>query len=117
MRGEVCLSCRYEPFLVAETAMDGQEASSASSSSVYSPAGKGDGAFSKLARFTFGGNASGARMQMTAPVLSDSRGRMRFVIEPSYKVWEALPLGFCMHACRHACLHTISTVPGPLASA
>ena len=77
--------------------MDGVQASTGSGSggSEASPAGRGDGAFNRLAGFIFGGNAAGARMQMTSPVLSDSRGRMQFVIEPSYKVGGP-PRGCCM---------------------
>ena len=69
--------------------MDGVQASTSGSSGgseATSPAGRGDGAFNRLAGFIFGGNKSGARMAMTSPVLSDSRGRMQFVIEPTYKV-------------------------------
>ncbi len=59
--------CRYEPCLVAEADMGGRD-----------PAGDGGPAFRALAGYLSGGNAAGARMAMTAPVISDTRGAMQF---------------------------------------
>ena len=75
--------CRYDRVLVAETQMD---ASSAGRKDDGSPAGKGDGAFNALAKYIFGGNASGTKMQMTTPVFTDDSGTMQFVIDPSFQV-------------------------------
>ena len=75
--------CRYDRVLVAETKMD---ASSSGRKDDGSPAGKGDGAFNALAKYIFGGNASGTKMQMTTPVFTDDSGTMQFVIDPSFQV-------------------------------
>ena len=75
--------CRYDRVLVAETRMD---APSSLAKDDGSPAGKGDKAFSALAKYIFGGNASSAKMQMTTPVFTDDRGAMQFVIDPSFQV-------------------------------
>lgn len=74
--------------LLAEADMDSSSSRAASGkgASSSSPASKGDGAFNTLAKFIFGGNAAGVRMQMTTPVFTDDQGSMQFVIEPSYQV-------------------------------
>ncbi|GBF94802.1 hypothetical protein Rsub_07974 [Raphidocelis subcapitata] len=88
---------RYDPFLVAETPLDGcapaagagsgqGEASSGGGGGGgggADPAGPGGRAFNSLAGYLFGGNAEGRKMRMTTPVLSSSAGRMAFVIGPS----------------------------------
>jgi hypothetical protein len=96
---------RYAPFVVAEAPLDGigagggqghegQAADGAAAAAArppappaaaaagpsVNPAGRSIGAFRALAGYLFGGNARGAAMSMTTPVLSDSRGRMQFVL-------------------------------------
>ena len=85
--------------LVAETKMD---ASSSGRKDDGSPAGKGDGAFNALAKYIFGGNASGTKMQMTTPVFTDDRGTMQFVIDPSFQV-----------RCLGCCAVSSSQAPSP----
>eukprot|EP00877_Chromochloris_zofingiensis_P004288 jgi/Chrzof1/13860/Cz08g15100.t1 len=104
---------RYEPYLVAECALDPTAAtataasapspSSASSStpatstqasssqppaghaaqSSVNPASAGVAAFRALAGYIFGGNAAGEKMKMTTPVFTSTQGTMQFVIGPS----------------------------------
>lgn len=74
---------RYEPYIVAESPLDGVSVTSAEVPGGFSPAGLGRTAFQSLAGYIFGGNAAGTKMAMTTPVLSDTRGFMQFVIGPS----------------------------------
>jgi hypothetical protein len=74
---------RYASFDVAEAPLDGVGEAASSSSSSYNPAGRSVGAFRALAAYLFGGNAQGKAMAMTTPVLSDSAGRMQFVLPSS----------------------------------
>lgn len=83
--------CRYEPFLVAEAAFDASPEKS-------DPAGKGGQAFRDLAGFLFGKNKQQAKMSMTTPVLTDSRGAMQFVLPESIKVscWATMRTSICV---------------------
>lgn len=64
---------KYKPFAVAEARMpapgqaDGGKAVQGS-------------AFRELAKFLFGGNATGTRMAMTTPVITSDSGAMQFVL-------------------------------------
>ncbi len=72
---------RYEPYLVAETVVDGDLRQS------------GNGAFRILAGYIFGDNEPEQKMAMTAPVLSeaDEEGyRYQFVMEQAYTM-DTLP--------------------------
>lgn len=90
---------KYAPFLVAEAPLDGVEGFAAAATggggggetdepalrtapttTSFNPAGRSVGAFRALAAYLFGQNTSGVAMKMTTPVLSDSRGRMQFVL-------------------------------------
>ncbi|KAG2497077.1 hypothetical protein HYH03_005072 [Edaphochlamys debaryana] len=84
---------RYEPYVVAETAMDAagqlnREVLKAGQVQV-NPAGPGQRAFGSLAKYIFGDNAARTKMAMTTPVFSDTAGSMRFVIGQS--ALQALP--------------------------
>ncbi|KXZ41448.1 hypothetical protein GPECTOR_463g374 [Gonium pectorale] len=87
---------RYDPYVVAETAMEAAGALNRevlkSGQVSVSPAGPGNRAFNSLAKYIFGDNAARARMAMTTPVFSDTTGTMRFVIGPSaLKAMPSLP--------------------------
>lgn len=60
--------------------------SGVSQGAVASPREGAGKAFNELARFIFGGNQRGEKLQMTTPVFSDTRGRMQFVIGAAFKV-------------------------------
>lgn len=76
---------RYDPFTVAETVMGdaptGQESGSG-------PKGKqeGESAFGRLAGYIFGKNSRKEKMSMTAPVFSNTSGRLQFVMDKSHQV-------------------------------
>ena len=74
---------RYEPYLVAETQVDGDLRQS------------GNAAFRVLAGYIFGDNDASTKMAMTAPVLSESiddgEYRYQFVMERAYDL-ESLPV-------------------------
>ena len=73
-----CVMChRYNPFVVAETEMSAPPLGRKPGRSDNAP---GSGAFDKLARYIFGGNDRQEKMKMTTPVLSDSSGKMRFIV-------------------------------------
>ena len=79
------MRCRYDPFTVAETVMGdaptGQESGSG-------PKGKqeGESAFGRLAGYIFGKNSRNEKMSMTAPVFSNTSGRLQFVMDKSHQV-------------------------------
>lgn len=77
---------RYDPFLVAESPLDGCEdpaaLANAAAAGGVSPASAGVRAFRELAGYLFGGNREGRKMRMTTPVLSSTGGTMAFVIGP-----------------------------------
>ena len=62
------------------------EASFDPASSKVDPAKQGSEAFRDLAGFLFGKNSKQAKMSMTMPVLTDSRGAMQFVLPDTVKV-------------------------------
>jgi hypothetical protein len=74
---------RYEPYLVAETQVNGDLRQS------------GNAAFRVLAGYIFGDNDASTKMAMTAPVLSESiddgEYRYQFVMERAYDL-ESLPV-------------------------
>eukprot|EP00775_Hariotina_reticulata_P003368 gene3368-3643_t len=98
---------QYEPFTVAATLLDNLPAPPTAASSgngsptqtasaggpagttadalggpsyTINPASAGMKAFNALAGYIFGGNVSSTKMKMTTPVLSDSDGKMQFVV-------------------------------------
>ena len=122
---------RYEPFVVAETALSTPRSQSPSvagtadasasrpagetstrtdpsgGAASVSPAAGGGGAFNALAGYIFGGNAARDRMAMTTPVFTDSGGSMQFVVRTSDDVRLA------SHGCE-ICSLTVCTHLGPL---
>eukprot|EP00798_Chlamydomonas_sp_ICE-L_P004952 gene4952-34731_t len=86
---------QYDPYVVAETLMDGvaavNPASSGSAGSGTSPAGVGGKAFGQLAGYIFGKNQTGEKMAMTTPVYSKSEGSMQFVVGRPPQEMSSLP--------------------------
>lgn len=83
---------QYKPFLVAQTDLDNlpsssssdngsNSSSSSSSKGGINPASAGMKAFNALAKYIFGGNASGTKMAMTTPVFTSTDGTMQFVVD------------------------------------
>ena len=74
---------RFEPFNVIEAEME-QPANK--SSSGWDPAGQATAAFRALAGFLFGKNKQEQKFGMTMPVITDTTGRMRFIMPSSVSV-------------------------------
>ena len=60
----------------------------------------GSGAFNKLARYLFGGNDRQEKMKMTTPVLSDSSGKMRFIVSIADGVSSPFTYSFLLKLCK-----------------
>ena len=56
------------------------------------PKGKqeGESAFGRLAGYIFGKNSRSEKMSMTAPVFSNTSGRLQFVMDKSHQVSQCL---------------------------